>query len=154
MIRNNGAPSGWHILEGPTFPDVTVFTPDAVVVIEGKRTESGPTVDTTWLPGRHQMIRHLDAAWEIRGRRRVFGLLIVEAPNAGEGSVPSQWEAATVATWSDAALSTSLPHRSPEERLGIRGAFMGVTTWRAVVHAFDLPDDLLIESLPQRLTTA
>lgn len=59
-----------------------------VVVIEGKRTEPGPTTSTTWMPVRHQMLRHIDAAWDTRGTRRVIGLMIVEAAE-GSTAVPA-----------------------------------------------------------------
>lgn len=56
-LRTAGTGKGWHVLEGPSYPDVTIETPDALVVIEGKRTESGPTTHTSWMPNRHQMWR-------------------------------------------------------------------------------------------------
>src|ERR1700733_9989689 len=89
-LRTSAAPKGWHLLEGPTVPDVLIETPDALVVIEGKRTEPGPTLDTTWLSGRHQIWRHIDAAWEIRGRRRVFGFFIVQSQDS-DGGLPPHW---------------------------------------------------------------
>ena len=75
-LRSAGRKSGWQTFEGRSYPDVYIETPGALVVIEGKRTEPGPTTDTTWMSGRHQIWRHLDAAWEIRGRRSVFGLFL------------------------------------------------------------------------------
>jgi hypothetical protein len=38
-LRSAGIRKGWHVLEGPTYPDVLIETPDALIVIEGKRTE-------------------------------------------------------------------------------------------------------------------
>ena len=73
LLRTEAARRSWYIFEGPTYPDVYLVSHDALVVIEGKRTERGPTVKTEWLVGRHQIWRHLDAAWEIRGRREVYG---------------------------------------------------------------------------------
>lgn len=128
---------GWHVLEGSTAPDVYIETADALIVIEGKRTEAGPTTDTTWMPGRHQMWRHIDAAWEVRGRRQVYGFFIVEG--AANGSVPHHWQVASQNTWSDHALNSSLPHRTPEERTQLRRCFFGVTTWQRVVREFGLP---------------
>jgi hypothetical protein len=66
-LSTRAAGRGWHILEGATYPDVTIFTPQAIIVVEGKRTEAGPTLDTTWLAGRHQMWRHIEGAWCVRG---------------------------------------------------------------------------------------
>lgn len=133
------------ILEGPTYPDVLLVTPDAMVVIEGKRTEAGPTTSTTWRVGRHQMLRHLDAAWEIRGRRALYGFFVVEAEDE-RGMVPRVWVDAASDTTSEAAIHASLPHRSPEERAGIAARFLGVTTWQAVVAAFHLDPAVLVET--------
>jgi len=88
-LRRGGVAKGWHVLEKPTYPDAEFVTPHAVVVVEGKRTERTTTTDTTWMPGRHQMLRHLDAAWEMRGSREVYGLMIVESPPGSE-AVPDQ----------------------------------------------------------------
>ena len=40
------ADRGWYVFEGTTYPDAVVETPDAIIVVEGKRTESGPTITT------------------------------------------------------------------------------------------------------------
>ncbi len=147
LLRGAGTGRGWYVLEGPTYPDVFVVTPDALVVIEGKRTEGGATTSTTWMSNRHQMLRHLDAAWEIRGRRSVYGFLVVEAEPGRENQVPPTWLEAARATRSDEAIRGSLPHRSPEEQAGIVEAFLGVTTWQAIVEAFKLDTSVLVETV-------
>src|ERR1700726_4141650 len=38
-LRTSAAPKGWHLLEGPTVPDVMIETPDALIVIECKGSE-------------------------------------------------------------------------------------------------------------------
>jgi hypothetical protein len=43
----------WYVLEGPSCPDVYLRTAEAVIVIEGKRTEAGPTTSTSWMQTRH-----------------------------------------------------------------------------------------------------
>lgn len=146
LLRSSPSPRGWHILEGATYPDALVLTPDAIVVIEGKRTEAGPTTSTSWMPGRHQMLRHLDAAWELRGRRAVYGFFIVEAA-PGTVEVPAAWATAARETVSAEAIRSSLPHRPEEEREAIARAFLGVTTWQAVCAEFGvdwalLPDEV------------
>lgn len=73
LLQRETIPSRiWYILEGITYPDVWLRTERALIVIEGKRTEPDITRRTTWMPVRHQMLRHIDAAWEQRGRRTVF----------------------------------------------------------------------------------
>lgn len=141
-LRRSGIARGWHVLEGPTYPDAYFVTPDALIVVERKRTERGVTTATTWMPGRHQMLRHLDAAWEVRGDRTVYGLFIVEASPATM-EVPDVWVSAAAADRDDDAIRTSLPHRGPVEQAGIRDACIGVTTWAQVVDTFGLPRALL-----------
>ncbi len=144
-LQSAGTGADWHIFEGRSFPDAYIETPGALVVIEGKRTERGPTTDTTWMSVRHQIWRHLDAAWEIRARRAIFGLLLVEgaAPNPTE--VPSVWQDAAAAAFAPETLQRSFPHRGVEELSTIAQSFLGVATWQAVCRhfAFDfaaLPD--------------
>ena len=142
LLRTAGATRGWHVLEGPTYPDAFLVTPDALIVVEGKRTEGKPTTETTWMSGRHQMLRHLDAAWEIRGRRAVYGLLVVEG-DAASGAVPEVWRRAAEEITSARAVAGSLPHRSADEQRGIVSAFAGTTTWQRVVQEFSLGEVLI-----------
>lgn len=134
----------WYVLEGPTCPDVFLETADSVIVIEGKRTEGGPTTHTSWMSVRHQMLRHLDAALEICNGRRLNGFFIVESSSR---EVPSNWREAGTRTVSEDALVRSLPHRSNEERARIADAFLGVTTWEAVRGALSIPEAVLIEKV-------
>ena len=141
-LRTSAGPRGWHILEGATYPDVFIETSDALVVIEGKRTESGPTLDTTWLTGRHQIWRHLDAAWEIRGRRHVFGFFVVEGHNSSI-EVPALWQQVCRDAAGAASLNSSFPHRSAAERDEIAACLIGVTTWQRVCDNFQIPFETL-----------
>jgi hypothetical protein len=129
---------GWHVFEGPTYPDAFLETPGALVVVEGKRTEAGPTTSTTWMTRRHQLWRHIDAAWEIRGSRMVYGLFIVEGIPDQPTVVPPHWKVAAEAILKRAAIEGSFPHRSPAERTAIAGGFLGVTTWQAVCDRFGI----------------
>jgi hypothetical protein len=149
LVRT-GLNRGWPIFEGPSQPDVYLETPDALIVIEGKRTEPGPTTTTTWMPVRHQMLRHIDAAWEVRSERLVYGFFVVEGNGGAEGGVvPTPWESAATATVSADALAGSLPHRSVEERRAIASAFLGVTTWQAVCSALELEWSSLPDRIPE-----
>jgi hypothetical protein len=145
-LRTSAAPKSWHLLEGPTVPDVMIETPDALVVIEGKRTEPGPTLETTWLSGRHQIWRHIDAAWEIRGRRRVFGFFIVQGRDS-DGGLPPHWQKAFREAASNPVLDTSFPHRSSAEREAIAACMLGGTTWNELCKAFGIP----LASLPRTI---
>ena len=138
--------NGWHIFEGPTCPDAFIVTPDALIVVEGKRTEPEPTTYTEWMPVRHQMLRHIDAAWEVRGRRSVYGFFVVEAdPMEDPIRVPNKWKAFVERTRSPDVVARSLPHRGPEEQQGIVDAFIGATTWQRVVGEFGLRTELLTD---------
>lgn len=132
---------GWFILEGPTYPDVYVSTEDCVIVIEGKRTERGPTTSTTYMAVRHQILRHIDCAYELElcGRKRpVFGFFIVEA-DKNSNNVPAHWVSACKDTLSEEVVRQSLPHRTDTQKSAISEGFLGATTWQTVCKEFDLP---------------
>jgi hypothetical protein len=147
LLGMNASAKAWYILEGKTCPDVFIATEDIVVVIEGKRTEPGPTTSTTWMTGRHQMLRHLDAAFEVLGNRLLFGFFIVEGGR--EGGLPPAWVNACRETLSPAVAQGSLPHRPQAERTIISEAFLGATTWQQVcstlgVNYTTLPDEVVV----------
>jgi hypothetical protein len=137
LLRSEDVSRAWYIFEGPTCPDAYLVAGDALVVIEGKRTERSATVDTSWLHGRHQIWRHLDAAWEIRGKRAVYGFFIVESENP-DGSVPEAWQRVTQECLHTDALASSFPHRSASEVQGISRCFLGATTWQRVCGQFQI----------------
>ena len=147
LLRSDPSNRAWHVMEGPSYPDAFLATDDLVVVIEGKRTEAGPTTSTTWMPVRHQMLRHLDGALEILAGRSLYGLFLVEGNP--DGALPGIWREACVSTLTSEALDGSLPHRGPGDRLLIRDAFLGATTWRVVCRALEVP----LESLPERVAS-
>jgi hypothetical protein len=137
------------LFEGPTFPDVMLETPGALIVVEGKRTESGPTTHTTWMTVRHQIWRHMDAAWEIRGRRAVFGFFLVEGARPDPTEVPLVWRAAARATLETEVVDASFPHRSDHERQAITRGFLGVATWQQVCIRYSLDFDALPKTVSQ-----
>lgn len=138
----------WYVLEGASYPDVFLRTRSGIVVIEGKRTEADVTTCTTWMPVRHQMLRHLDGAWLLRDDHRVVGLFIVEGDRGPEATaVQARWIERCATTVQPEVLEASLPHRSEAERAAIAAAYLGVTTWQAVCEALAVPYD----GLPDRL---
>lgn len=143
LFWNDPAGGDWHTFEGQTQPDVFIQTPDIVIVIEGKRTEREPTTSTKWMPDRHQMLQHIDCAWEMACRRKVIGFFIVEG-TARDPQVPPQWLEYARQTVSPEAIASSLPHRGPEEQRAIASAFAGVTTWQRVCQEFGI----VFEALP------
>jgi hypothetical protein len=132
----------WFILEGKTQPDVYIETENAIIVIEGKRTETAPTTSTQWMEVRHQMIRHIDAVWDFKKNKQVFGFFIVEGQN-DNSEVPKNWIEYSELTINNEVLNKSLPHRTQQQRKQISDCFLGVTTWLAICNEFDIQLHLL-----------
>ena len=145
LLRSTPAERAWYVLEGRTYPDAFIETPDALLVVEGKRTEAGPTTDTTWMAGRHQIWRHMDAAWEIRGRRLVCGLFIVEGDPTATEVVPQVWQQAVRDALAEKALAGSFPHRGAAERSMIAEGFLGAVTWQRVCQELGVDQAVLRE---------
>jgi len=115
-----------------------------IVVIEGKRTEPIATKTTKWMRVRHQMLRHIDCSWEIRGLKKVCGFFIVEGDGGADAyDVPERWIEASQNTISEDALNGSLRHRKPNEISDIARCFLGVTTWQRVCSEFKIDWELL-----------
>jgi hypothetical protein len=113
---------------------------DAVLMIEGKRTERSCTSVTTWMGMRSQLVRHMDAAMERFPGKRVLGLLLVEGEGGPEAIMPSaHWIAESNAQHDFAMLASSLPHRSPIDRSQIASGILGVATWQAVCKQNSIP---------------
>jgi hypothetical protein len=138
----------WFILEGTTQPDVYLETDHCIIVIEGKRTEPGPTTKTTYMGERHQMLRHIDCVWDTRDAKKVYGFFIVSGGEKSKNfEVPPLWIKATIDTIDRETLNLSLPHRTEMERHALAHAFLGCTTWQAVCNEFNFSWD----SLPDKL---
>ena len=85
------------------------------------------------------MLRHMGAAWDIRGGKRVLGLMIVEGQGGADAITPDgHWSNEANAQVLETTLADSLPHRSPLERHRIAEGFLGVTTWQRLCSAFAL----------------
>jgi len=89
------------------------------------------------MAGRHQMLRHIDCAWEIACGRKVIGFFIVEGNNE-DVEVPLNWIEFAKLTIRQDAIASSLPHRGPEEQRGIASCFAGVTTWQRLCEVFNI----------------
>ena len=139
-IRQARERRAWYLLEGESCPDAFIQTANTLLVIEGKRTESSCTSKTTWMACRSQLIRHMDAAFEMHDGRRVLGLLIVEGPDSSDGLTPSPfWLREANDQISRETLTASLPHRTPEERHALASGMLGATTWQRVCQEFEIP---------------
>lgn len=100
----------WFILEGDSKPDVFLKTTSFYLIIEGKRTESGPKVGTTWDPKRHQIVRHIENLIQLAkftGKKQklpCYGIFIVEESKA------KQYQLERYTTDSHTPFYDSLPH--------------------------------------------
>ena len=94
-LRDGEKGTAWFVLEGESCPDAYLETDSIVVVVEGKRTERTTTSKTTFMPKQSQLIRHMDAAWEVADGRRVLGLLLVEGGSPDPMLVPERWSSAS-----------------------------------------------------------
>ncbi len=136
----------WYVFEGATSVDAYLETKGLVILIEGKRTESGPTTSTTWMAVRHQILRNLDAARDAIDKPAV-GLFIVQGREPDPNNVPPEWKEFARETVSASVLEASLPHRTPEERDEISRAFLGVTTWQRVCVTLEIPPSVLLDEV-------
>lgn len=132
-LKSGGFVDGaWYVFEGRTAVDAYLETDELIVLIEGKRTETGPTTKTEWMPVRHQILRNIDAVWDSRGTRTIVAFFVVEGWPRDEQKVPARWRDFVAQTVSSPALEASLPHRAPPERQAMTDSFAGATTWQAV----------------------
>lgn len=138
LLREGKRGKEWFVLEGPSRPDAYLVTDTLVLVVEGKRSETSPTNYTTWMPNRPQLIRHMDAAWEVAAGRAVLGLLLVEGMTYDPLPVPKKWLRASERQLQHDQLAASLPHRSDQERLEIGAGILGAATWQSVCHEFSI----------------
>ena len=121
------------MLEGHSSPDATLEMTDAVLVIEGKRTQRSCTSKTKWMGARSQLVRHMDAALDHFPGKQMFGLLLIEGDGGSDAVMPSQyWKEQSDAQHSISLLTASLPHRTRIDRECIKQGILGVATWQAV----------------------
>jgi hypothetical protein len=84
---------------------------------------------TRWYPQRPNLIRAIEAARELANQRAWACVLLSGAPVQVDDSVLG-----------DRALETAAPHLAPNERFGLRDAYLGNLTWEqaaAAVAALD-----------------
>ncbi len=105
----------WWAFEGPTSVDCFLETPEAVLLIEGKRTDTVATY-TDWCSSRHQIARNLEAAQSISKGKRYAVMVAAE----------------TVLDVSTAEIERGLPHMNPCERSFLAGHYIGCVTWRQI----------------------
>jgi hypothetical protein len=120
---------GWWCLEGPSHVDCALFTEGAVIFIEGKRTELGPSESTTFMSKRNQVVRNADCARDYALSRGLdyYAMLIIEGGDEGR--------AARACSVRD-SIARSLPHRTEDQRVEIARHYLGFTTWQEIGKMF------------------
>jgi hypothetical protein len=122
----------WWCLEGTTRVDCALLTEKAVIFVEGKRTESGPSAAISWYAKRDQVLRILDCArwYAMRTGLEYYAMLIIEDD-------PEKIEVAKQ-TGRAETFENSFPHLSPRSRQIVEKRYLGVATWKQVSDAFRL----------------
>lgn len=123
----------WWAFEGTTSVDCFLETENLILLIEGKRTEplSG---SVSWYPGRNQLVRNLEVAQELAGKKHFAVLVIADKCIS---PLPSK------------VVADSLPHFSDEERQGLMRHYLGCLTWRQACEAVNIPYKDLPETVPE-----
>lgn len=128
--------SGWWCLEGPSHVDCALFAENAVIFIEGKRTEREPSKTTTFCTNRNQMARNLDCARRYGHDNGLdyYAMLVIEHADSSRTSAAKKVAG---------QLALSLPHLSPSELQEAERHYLGFTTWKDLVDKFRLPPSLI-----------
>ena len=117
---NAHGPTGWWTFEGYTSVDCYLETDDALIFVEGKRTEPAPSISTNWYAGRNQIVRNLEVA-RAQAQCRDYAVVVI-AKDTSFQLTPSMAE-------------TSLPHLAPGERLELLRHYLGCITWKDLCEA-------------------
>ncbi|MCI0354659.1 MAG: hypothetical protein L0099_06435, partial [Acidobacteria bacterium] len=128
----------WWRLEGSTKVDCALATEDALIFVEGKRTELSASKDVLWYRGRNQILRNLDCAREMAFRAKIpnyYVLLVVEGNLCQPGS--ARWTELQQITAPE-TVESSFPHLNPADREEIMRQFLGYTTWEEIAGTFGL----------------
>jgi hypothetical protein len=120
----NRSRNGWWLFEGPTSVDCFLESSDAVLLIEGKRTDT-IAVHTDWCSSRHQIARNLEAA-QCAAKGKRFGVMVA---------------AETPLEISAAEIERGLPHMNPSERAFLAGHYIGCVTWKQICQEANLSVD-------------
>lgn len=127
--------------------DCALFTTNAVIFVEGKRTEEGPSREVTWWRGRNQVIRNIECALEWSARKQLsyaFVLLVLEEALCAAGSERAR--NADDVTGPE-CISQSLPHLGNGERDALMKHYLGWTTWESMARTFQFDPAVLVDTV-------
>ncbi|MCF0128391.1 MAG: hypothetical protein HUJ70_07450 [Pseudobutyrivibrio sp.] len=82
----------WALFEGDSHPDLFIENDKYILLVEGKRTESGTKDSTTYLKNRSQMVRHIQnaLAYARPTGKKVIAFYIIEEGCGYEGTCVKQ----------------------------------------------------------------
>jgi len=130
-----GSARQWWAFEGFTHVDACLESPHALLVVEGKRTESVSS-STRWFGQRNQLWRNVEVAQEMAAGKAFGVILAVETHEAGRAALD---EAGT-------SRGGSYPHRTEAEQVELDRHLLGFVVWSEIVAAFALPPSCMVES--------
>jgi hypothetical protein len=121
----------WWAFEGRTSVDCYLETDEAIILIEGKRTES-VAGKTFWYKSRDQLIRNIEtAAQHASTKKKEFAVLLCAEDSTNLAPQTFAW---------------SLPHLTPTERTELQDHYLGCVTWEQIRAAL-LPTETLPEGV-------
>lgn len=115
----------WASFEGESRPDLFIENDKAIVLVEGKRTESDTTGEVLYLENRSQMVRHIEnALYYSNYKKKVIAFYIID------GDCNYHNHCTKDALINDVKNETI--RKSDEIEKLIIGSFYGYTTWQEI----------------------
>jgi hypothetical protein len=131
----------WWAFEGFTHVDACLESSNALLVVEGKRTESVSS-STRWFSQRNQLWRNVEVAQEMAAGKAFGVILAVETAEAGRMAL-------------DDAIGSrvsSYPHRTDAEQMELDRHLLGFVVWSEIVRVFELPPSCMVDSWEPKTT--
>jgi hypothetical protein len=130
-----GSGQQWWAFEGFTHADACFETPECLLLVEGKRTET-VSASTRWFKQRNQLWRNVEVAGELAAARAFGVILAVETEADGRKGLQD----------AEATRDGSYPHLSEGERARLDRHLLGFVVWSELVDHFGLPRSVLRET--------
>ena len=120
-----GNQNRWAYFEGESRPDLFIENDKAIILVEGKRTESDTTGEVSYLENRSQMVRHIEnALYYSHYKKKVIAFYIID------GNCDYHNHCTKDALIED--LKNETIRKSDEIEKSIIGSFYGYTTWQEI----------------------
>ena len=132
QAKSNNRKKTWWMFEGYTEVDCLLETEKFFLGIEGKRTENGPSISTSWYPQRNQIVRNLEALQQYASGKG-FGLILIDEKGGYN--------------LDETTVNQSLPHLSQDERKELLNHYLGNLTWQQICSATGISYSELPETI-------